>query len=203
MNPLIHLLNITSNHSVLFLTTRGQGSTELQLSLHLMDSGYFKQHTSSFSCSYCIIPKHFYSSVFSSQDAHSYCCSALSDFEQEKLASSNTLKNHMMVCMYNTWVSSFVYRYLRLMTTKLWIVGEYFLVGLCLGEIMCIKPKYLHVAILISVGEDVPLDVSQRRDPGQNSGVHCYIGCLQVCRGIDVCGSEWKSVWITTQEPGV
>lgn len=75
--------------------------------------------------------------------------------------------------------------------------------GLSVGEIMCIKPNYLHVAILISVGEDVPLDVSQRRDPGQNRGVHCYICCLQVCRSIDVCGSEWKSVGITAQEPGV
>lgn len=63
--------------------------------------------------------------------------------------------------------------------------------------------KYLHVAILIPVGEDVPLNVSERRSPGQNSRVQSHICCLQVRRGINVCGLECKSECITVQQDGV
>lgn len=76
--------------------------------------------------------------------------------------------------------------------------------SLCLGEenVSNVVVKYLHVAILISVGEDVPLNVSERSDPVQNSSVQRHICCLQVLRGIDVCGLECKSEWIKAQEQG-
>lgn len=63
--------------------------------------------------------------------------------------------------------------------------------------------KYLHVAILIPVGEDVPLNVSERSNPGQNSRVQHHICRLQLLRGINVCGLECKSERITAQEHDV
>lgn len=57
--------------------------------------------------------------------------------------------------------------------------------------------KYLHVAILVPVGEDVPIDVSKRRNPGQNWRVCCYISRLQVPRGINVWGLKRRPERIT------
>lgn len=71
---------------------------------------------------------------------------------------------------------------------------------------MCVSnltAKYLHVAVLIPVGEDIPLNVSERSNPGQNGRVQRHICCLQLLRGINVCGLECKSEKITAQEHGV
>lgn len=59
---------------------------------------------------------------------------------------------------------------------------------------------YLHVAILISVGEDVPLNVSERSNPGQNSRVQRHVCGLQVRRAINVCGLKCMSKGITAQD---
>lgn len=48
--------------------------------------------------------------------------------------------------------------------------------------------KYLHTAILVSVGESVSLNVGQGRSPGQNSRVQLHILRLQVRRTINICG---------------
>lgn len=55
--------------------------------------------------------------------------------------------------------------------------------------VLSLMAQYLHVASVISVSEDVALNVSQRRSPGQNSRLQRHIQSLQVLRGINVCWS--------------
>lgn len=53
---------------------------------------------------------------------------------------------------------------------------------------MCLRAQYLHLAILMSIGEDVAVDVSERRNPGENRRINRHICRLQLSWGIDVCG---------------
>lgn len=66
---------------------------------------------------------------------------------------------------------------------------------LCMKVLACSWGKtcvaqYLHAASFISVGQDVALDIRQRRSPVQNSRLRRDICSLQVLGRIDVCWYE-------------
>lgn len=48
--------------------------------------------------------------------------------------------------------------------------------------------RYLHAAVLATVGEDVAVDVGERRNPGEDRWVDCHVSRFQLRRGVNVCG---------------
>lgn len=57
---------------------------------------------------------------------------------------------------------------------------------------MCLRAQYLCLAILMSIGEDVAVDVSERRNPGENGRIDQHVGRLQLRWGVNVCGSKFR-----------
>lgn len=53
---------------------------------------------------------------------------------------------------------------------------------------MCLRAQYLHLAIVMSIGEDVAVNVSERRNPGETRRIHRHVCGLQLRWGINVCG---------------
>lgn len=53
---------------------------------------------------------------------------------------------------------------------------------------MCLGAQYLHLAVLMSIGEDVAVNVSERSNPGENRRIDQHLRSLQLRWGVDVCG---------------
>lgn len=51
-----------------------------------------------------------------------------------------------------------------------------------------LRLQYLHLAVLMFIGEDVAVDVSERRNPGENRRIDRHVCRLQLRWGVDVCG---------------
>lgn len=52
---------------------------------------------------------------------------------------------------------------------------------------MCLSAQHLHLAVLMSIGEDVAVDVGERRNPGEDGRVGQHLCRLQLRWGVDVC----------------